>query len=132
MYQPSCRVVKSMTCETFEALEQSNFTDTGQDLDCVDWDSLPNLKPGLQLPKSDDQWKLANAYFAASMPISDIDETNVELIIETMNSTMYTYFRKNCRLLDDSSSTLITKYKDISKSAQKSSLKSLKHVIGSN
>ena len=101
-------------------------------MDCVDWDSLPNLKPGLKLPKSDDQWKLANAYFAASMPISDIDETNVELIIETMNSTMYTYFRKNCRLLDDSSSTLITKYKDISKSAQKSSLKSLKHVIGSN
>ena len=126
MHQRSFRIVKSMTSETFEVLEQSNFTDTGQDLESVDWDSLPNIKAGVKLPKSDDQWKLANAYFAASMPISDIDKTNVELIIETMNSAIYSYFRENCGLLDDSSSTLITKYKDISKSALKSSIESLK------
>ena len=40
-----------------------------------------------------------------------------------MNSAIYNYFRENYGLLDDSSSTLITKYKDMSKSALKSSLK---------
>ena len=60
MHQRSCRVIKDMSSETFEVLEQSDFTDTGQDLESVDWDSLPNIKPGVKLPKSDDQWKLAN------------------------------------------------------------------------
>ena len=76
--------IKDMSSETFEVLEQSDFTDTGQDLESVDWDSLPNIKPGVKLPKGDDQWKLANDYFAASMPISDFDKTDVELTIETM------------------------------------------------
>ena len=52
---------------------------------------MPNIKTGVKLPKSNDQWKLANAYFAPSMPISDIDKTNVELITETMNSNTYIY-----------------------------------------
>ena len=47
-----------MSFETFEVLEQSNFTDTGHDLDNVDWDSLPSNKPGIKLPKNDNQWKL--------------------------------------------------------------------------
>ena len=115
-----------MSSETFEVLEQSDFTDNGQDLESVDWDSLPTIKPGVKLPKSDDQWKLANDYFAASMPISDLDKTDVELTIETMNSNVYTYFRENCGLLDDSSLSLIMKYKDMSKSVLKSSLKTLK------
>ena len=44
MHQRSCRVFKSMTSETFEDLQQRNFTITGQDLDSVDWDSLPYIK----------------------------------------------------------------------------------------
>ena len=59
------------------------------------------------------------------MPISDIDNTDVELTIETMISNVYTYFRENCGLLDDSSLSLIMKYKDMSKSTPKSSLKNL-------
>ena len=69
----------------------------------------------LILPKIDDNWKLAVAYFAASMPISDIDKTNMELISEIMNSATYGYFREHCLLLYDSSSTLITQYRDMPK-----------------
>ena len=43
MHQRSSRVVKGMNGETFEDLEQSNFTDTGQNLDSADWDPLPNI-----------------------------------------------------------------------------------------
>ena len=81
MHQCSCRVIKDMSSEMFEVLEQSNFTDTRQDMDSFYWDSLPNVKPGIKLPKSNDQWKLANDYFAASMPISDPEKTDVELTI---------------------------------------------------
>ena len=115
-----------MSSETFEVLEQSDFVDTVQDLDSVDWDLLPNIKLGAKLSKSDDQWKLTNDYFAASMPISNTDSTDVELTIETMNSNVYSYFLEDFRLLDDSSLSLIMKYKDMSKSALKSSLTNLK------
>ena len=59
------------------------------------------------------------------MLISDIDKTNLELIIETINSAIYTHFRENCGLLENSSSTLIAKYKNMSISALESSLKTL-------
>ena len=109
MNQRSCHVVKDMSSEMFEVLEQSDFMDTGQYLESVDWDSLPNIKPDVKLPKSDDQWKLATDYFAASLPISDLDKTDVELTIETMNSNVYAYFWENCGLLDDSSLSMIMK-----------------------
>ena len=67
LHQRSCRVIKDIGSETFEILEQSDFTETGQVLSV---DSLLNIKPDIKVPNSDDQWKLANDYFAASMPMS--------------------------------------------------------------
>ena len=70
MHQRSCRVIRDLEEETFESLEQNNLNDTGQNDDNIDWDSLPTIKQGITLPKSDEQWKLANKYFAALMPSS--------------------------------------------------------------
>ena len=128
MHQHSCCVIKDTSSETFDVLEQSNSTDTGHNLNSVDWDSLPNITPDIKVPKSDDQQKLANDYFAAPMPIPDGDKSDMELTIETMNSNVYTYFWENCGLLDDSSLSLIMKYKDIPMSVLKHSLKTLQNI----
>ena len=74
-------------------------------------DLLPNIKPGIKLPKSNNQWKVADDYFVGSMRISGIDNTDMELMIETINSNVYTYFQENYGLLDDSSLSLIMKSK---------------------
>ena len=50
MHERSCRVIKSLTDETFK------------DLASVHFGSMPTIKPGIKLPKSDDQWKTTNAY----------------------------------------------------------------------
>ena len=52
MHQCSCRVIKDMSTEMVEVMEQSNFMDTRQDMDSVDWDSLPNIKPGINYLKA--------------------------------------------------------------------------------
>ena len=73
MHQRSCRVITSLESETFEIEEQTD-TDTGQIHNNVDWNSLPSIKAGIKLPKSDAQWQAANMYFASAMPVYGIDK----------------------------------------------------------
>ena len=127
MHQRSCRVIKSLTDETFEELEETENIDTGQELASVDFDSMPTIKPGIKLPKSDDQWKTTNAYFAASLPISEIDHSNISVQIAAMNSTIYNYFHDNFGTLEDTITLgLFAKYNDMSKKELKSNLHQLK------
>ena len=51
MHQRSCRIIKSLENETFESAESCD-SDTGQDTTGqeagdIDWNSLPNIKPGI-------------------------------------------------------------------------------------
>ena len=97
-------------------LEDTESIDTGQNLERVDFDSMPTSKPGIKLPKSDDQWKTTNAYFAAALPISEIDHRNISTQIAAMNSTIYSYFHDNFGTIEDTSTLgLFAKYNDMSK-----------------
>ena len=73
MHHRSCRVIKSLKDETFQMLEETEYNDKGQTLDNIDFDSLPAIKTGTKLPKSDDQWKTTSAVFAALLSISEGD-----------------------------------------------------------
>ena len=129
MHQRSCRVIKGLENETFESLE-SNDIDTGQTAcNAIDWDSLPNVKPGIKLPKRDLDWQSANNYFAAAMPISGIVKSKIDDTLNVMNSVIYDYFRDNFGTLEDSNTShLIEKYKDCSTNSLKSKLKYLKKI----
>ena len=74
---------------------------TGQ-IDCtpIDLESPPNVKPGIKLPKSDLDWQSANIDFAAAMPISGIDTSNIEDTLNAMYSVIYDYFRDNFGTLE--------------------------------
>ena len=67
MHQRTCRVVKDLTEEAFEFGEE-NFTGSyNNDNYNQDWDnnitsSIPDVKPGVKLSKSDDQWNDANLF----------------------------------------------------------------------
>ena len=113
MHQCSCRVIKGLENETYESL-QNHGIDTGQsDCSAIDWDSLPSVKPGIKLPKSDLDWQLANSYFAAALPISGIDKSIINDTLSAMNSVIYAYFRDNFGTLEDTNTShLVDKYKD--------------------
>ena len=128
MHQRSCRVIKGLSEETFESLDTDEaYEDTDQIEHNIDFTSAPKIKAGVKLPKSDFDWKLANDFFAASMPIADVNAVNINDIVSSMNSIIYNYFYMNFGSLDDTgTSEFAHKYKDYSTSMLKSTLNHLK------
>ena len=108
-------------------LLHSQLDDTGQPDQEIKLNSLPNIKPGIRLPKTDLDWKLANDFFVGALPIADINKKPINAVVSEMNSIIYDYFYRNCGPIENShSSHFVRKYKDYSKAVLKSSLKALK------
>ena len=128
-HQRSCHVIKGLENETYESLLNCEI-DTGQNVcNDIDWDLLPNFKPGIKLPKSDLDWLLASNYFAATIPISGINDSTINNTLNTMNSVIYDYFHDHFGTLEDTSTSHLTvKYKDCSNNSLKSKLNSLKQT----
>jgi len=132
MHQRSCRVIKGLEQETFEHQDiNQSYDDTGQFDDEIDFSTMPDIKPGVRLPTSDLDWKLANDFFVGELPIADVNNKPINVVVSQMNLIIYDYFYRNFGPVKNSNSSLfVTKYKDYSKSMLKSSLKALKAVNG--
>ena len=46
-----------------------------------------------RLPKTDKQWSIANSFFQAAIPVSDITQENTDASICSMNEKIYEYFK---------------------------------------
>ena len=80
------------------------------------------------MPKSLDQWKFANDYFRATVPIAEIKISNLPSINNNMNNVIYNYFAKKFGLVKSAKNAdLDSKYKGYSNHKLKSCLKQLKH-----
>ena len=106
MHQRTCRIVKDLTEETFEFLEESltssyDYDNHNEDMDKSITNSIPDVKPGDKLPKSDDQWNAANLFFMVSLPISGLHSSSIDDSIDLMNSTIYNYFYDNFGYSED-------------------------------
>ena len=106
MHHRTCRVVKDLTDETFEFVEENltgsyNNDNYNEDLDTNITNSIPDVKPGVKLPKSDDQWEDANLLFMVSLPISGLHSLSIDDSIDLMNSTIYKYFHENFGYSED-------------------------------
>ena len=129
MHQRACRVVKDLTEETFEFVEENltgsyNNDNYNEDLDNNITNSIPDVKPEVKLPKSDDQWKDANLFFMVSLPISGLHSLSIDDSIDLMNSTIYNYFHENFGYSEDFiSDELANKYKDLPNKSLKANLK---------
>ena len=117
MHQRSCRVIKDLEEETFESHDSpDNYDDTGQPDYEIDLTSIPSIKPGIRLPHSDQDWKIANDYFVAAMPISEVNNKPINIVLSQMNSIIYDYFFNTFGPIENShSSHFVDKYKDYSK-----------------
>ena len=73
IHERSCPAIKGLTDEMFNVLEETENIGTDQNLDSVDFESVSTIKPGIKLPRSDDQWKITSTYFAAALSMSEID-----------------------------------------------------------
>ena len=130
MHQRNFRVIKDLASETFEFVQDDligsyNNDDSIDDLNHTIRSSLPNIKPGVKLPRSDDQWTAANLHFMVSLLSCGIKSSNITDAIKLMNSTVYNFKDKFGYSEDFISDQLINKYKDMPKRWLKVSLKFL-------
>ena len=90
---------------------------------------FPDIKTGIKLPKSDDQWITANEYFKSVLFLNHpITAQNLSSSIKLLNDTIYDYFSANFgQVAQATDERLIKKYEDKSKYDLKKSLKVLKH-----
>ena len=56
---------------------------------------MPDLKPGVKLPNTDAQWKEADLFFRAELPILEIDESSVNECVLKMTNAIYDFFANN-------------------------------------
>ena len=130
-HQRSCRFIKGMCSDLLLPHAEENANDYDQISDVVE-DTLnetPNLKPGVKLPKTDLDWREADLYFRAELPISEVNEHSVNDCVIKMTNLVYDYFAENFGTVNkskDSDSEFQSKYANYSKQDLKRELKALK------
>ncbi|CAB3986993.1 Hypothetical predicted protein [Paramuricea clavata] len=139
MHQRSCQVTMGLNKELLENVfeqEESNNNCAG-DLDDIDTTSVyntnqeeeyPELKNGINLPKTSSEWLTANEHFKFSLmsnPPVTSDDLNTS--IKLLNDTIYTYFAGNFGFVERLPDKLLNdKYKNHSIKDLKKALKLLK------
>ena len=85
------------------------------------------IKLGIRLPKSDNEWQTAYEYFRAHLGGVKSDSQNIESVIENWNTKIYNYFKRTCGLVGkECHSDLQAKYDCYSVKELKKQLKSIK------
>ena len=106
---PEVRCCCGKVCNGLRAFDSvdinETYDDTGQIEHQINVNSIPTIKPGIRLPTSDDDWKLANDCFSASLTVSDIVGSDINNVTSPMNSTIYDYFHKHFGSLENTDSS---------------------------
>ena len=87
------------------------------------------FKTGVNFPKSDEQWNLANSYFKAELPVHEIENKSLDDIADQLNIKVYNYMADNYGLIDNASdldNSLKEKYTNYNKRKLKKCLRLLK------
>ena len=88
---------------------------------------MPDINPGVRVPTSNLDWKLANDFFDGALPIGDVNNKPIKIVVSQMSSIYFDYFHRKFGPINNlNSSHLVTEYEDYSKPLLKSSLQALK------
>ena len=126
-HQRRCRAIVGLHGNLYEELEE----DVASNEDIVEQQPTEpggvEIKPGIRLPKSDNEWQTANEYFRAHLGGVEIDSQNIESVVENLNTKIYNYFERTCGLVGkECHSDLQAKYDCYSVKELKKQWKSLK------
>jgi len=70
------------------------------------------LNPGIRLPRSDNEWLLANTFFQSAFVNVVVNESTVSDVVKLMSTTIYNYFKEACGTVGNCDKELENKYKD--------------------
>ena len=129
LHHRSCRVVQSLGDISVEDVHVDSNDSNGVDnpVPTNVTNIMPVIKPGIKLPKTDSQWKTANDYFHAMLPMSMIDPKNIGDSILKMNEVLYNYCKNTYGIVGTIyQATWKDKYEPMQKKDLKSCLRTLK------
>ena len=140
MHQRSCRVVLGLNDQLRADLNDAVLTDqesgdVGDPLMASGVPSpqpedhcFPDIKKGINLPKSEEQWLTANEYFKSVLSLNPpITVQNLSSRVKLLNGTVYDYFSANFgQVAQGPEEGLIRKYEGKSKNDLKKFFKVLK------
>ena len=136
-HQRSCRTIKTLCDEVLDDLNSNNRTDQQEEV-TIDENIVndhANLKTGINLPKNDKDWEIANSFFHMELSIDDINTVSLDEVVNKFNETIYNYFRDNYGTVKNNKEKerkFNEKYKNSTKSQLKKQLKSLKNQSPNN
>ncbi|CAB4027255.1 Hypothetical predicted protein [Paramuricea clavata] len=142
MHQRSCQVIHGLNDELCADLEEQITTDNsenisenehnGNDINTVNYDSFPELKKGINLPKNDSEWSTANDYFKCALQPSDpITLQDLNSKIKLLNDAIYSYFANNYGHTETvPDKNMVAKYKEYTVKELKKALQNLKSKKG--
>ena len=91
-HQQTCRFIKGLNDELYSV--SSNKIDHDGDLsNCLEelvLCDMSEIKPGVKLPNTDAQWKEANLYFRAELPLCELDNASFNDCV-AKQSCLYTW-----------------------------------------
>ena len=95
-----CRVIVALHGNLYEELEEevASKEDIVEQQPTNDHGRV-EIKPGIRLPNSDNEWQTANDYFRAHLGGVEIDSQNIESVVENLNTKIYNYFKRPCGLV---------------------------------
>ena len=98
IHQRSCTTVKSMNwLGEYEEMDNADVINNEYDNLLLTLDEVPCIKPGVNLPKSKDEWDEANTYFHSQL-INITIEGNINNALESFNNIVYDYLKHNMGL----------------------------------
>ena len=131
-HQRTCRAITGLNKDLLSNIAQEIEAATSQENEFIDTEEISNapdtkVKKGVKLPKSESQWRAANAFFQANLSLQAISN-GLEEACKLFSTTIYDYFEKEYGSVQkiDEASELVEKYRSYSKNQLKSSLKNLK------
>ena len=142
MHQRSCQVIHGLNDELCADLEEQITTDNSEnisenehnvnDINTVNYESFPELKKGINLPKNDSEWSTANDYFKCALQPNDpITLQDLNSKIKLLNDAIYNYFANNYGHTETvPDKNMVAKYKEYTVKELKKALQNLKSRKG--
>ena len=134
MHQRRCRILEGLNEDPLEIGNSnlgidSSLDETERDSH-VNMEDIATTKPGILLPKTSEQWNLANDYFKSvfnDLHFNSDDIGSIYDCVSLINNTIYSYFKDHYGTVRSHvEQELVQKYNTYSVNALKKALKQLK------
>ena len=135
MHQRRCRVMDNAEVSQPPRFEYLNIDPREADIErqqeeiTVESLNIFEINPGIKLPKSNEQWIEANAYFRSIFSHIKLQPGSLDEAINFMNNSIYDFFKFNygaCRSINQTNENFQT-YNDFTVKQLKKELAKLKH-----